>query len=53
LITGSGDLAEEAAGNPDQIAEIAAGLAEANRGEFASAADLAAVVAKYVDLPKP
>jgi len=31
-----------------QLAEIEAGLAEANRGEFARAADLAAVVGKYV-----
>lgn len=31
-----------------QIAEIEAGLAEADRGEFASADDLARVVAKYV-----
>lgn len=31
-----------------QIAEIEAGLAEADRGEFASDADLARVVAKYV-----
>jgi len=32
-----------------QLAEIEAGLAEANRGEFARAADLAAVVGKYVN----
>jgi len=31
-----------------QIAEIEAGIAEADRGEFASADDLARVVAKYV-----
>lgn len=31
-----------------QIAEIEAGLAEADRGEFASADELAQVVAKYV-----
>ncbi|MBS1164591.1 MAG: hypothetical protein H6R00_616 [Proteobacteria bacterium] len=31
-----------------QIAEIEAGLSEADRGEFASADDLARVVAKYV-----
>ncbi|MDK9695629.1 MAG: CopG family ribbon-helix-helix protein [Siculibacillus sp.] len=31
-----------------QIAEIEAGMAEADRGEFASADDLARVVAKYV-----
>lgn len=31
-----------------QIAEIEAGLAEADRGDFASADDLARVVAKYV-----
>lgn len=31
-----------------QLAEIEAGLAEANRGEFASAAEVADVVAKYV-----
>ena len=31
-----------------QIAEIEAGIAEADRGEFASAEDLARVVAKYV-----
>lgn len=31
-----------------QIAEIEAGLAEADRGAFASADDLARVVAKYV-----
>lgn len=31
-----------------QIAEIEAGLLEAERGEFASADDLAKVVAKYV-----
>ena len=30
-----------------QIAEIEAGLTEADRGEFASAEDLARVVAKY------
>ncbi len=30
-----------------QLAEIEAGLAEADRGEFASAADVAQVVAKY------
>jgi predicted transcriptional regulator len=30
-----------------QIAEIEAGLAEADRGEFASAEDLARVVARY------
>jgi predicted transcriptional regulator len=31
-----------------QIAEIEAGIAEADRGEFASADDLARVVARYV-----
>ncbi|MBB6489181.1 CopG family ribbon-helix-helix protein [Rhizobium lusitanum] len=31
-----------------QLAEIEAGLAEANRGEFASDDDLAKVVGKYV-----
>ena len=31
-----------------QLAEIEAGLAEADRGEFASEADLARVVGKYV-----
>lgn len=31
-----------------QLAEIEAGLAEANRGEFASAQDVSAVVGKYV-----
>lgn len=31
-----------------QLAEIEAGLAEADRGEFASDADLARVVGKYV-----
>lgn len=31
-----------------QLAEIEAGLAEADRGEFASADELARVVAKYV-----
>ncbi|PIO96962.1 CopG family ribbon-helix-helix protein [Pleomorphomonas carboxyditropha] len=31
-----------------QIAEIEAGLAEADRGEFAAADDLSRVVAKYV-----
>jgi predicted transcriptional regulator len=31
-----------------QLAEIEAGLADADRGEFASADDLARVVAKYV-----
>ncbi|MCM5555214.1 CopG family ribbon-helix-helix protein [Pleomorphomonas sp. NRK KF1] len=31
-----------------QIAEIEAGLAEADQGEFATADDLSAVVAKYV-----
>jgi len=31
-----------------QLAEIEAGLAEAERGEFASEADLARVVGKYV-----
>lgn len=31
-----------------QIAEIEAGLAEADRGDFASAEDLARVVARYV-----
>lgn len=31
-----------------QIAEIEAGLAEAEKGEFASSEDLARVVAKYV-----
>lgn len=31
-----------------QLAEIQAGIAEADRGEFATAADLADVVAKYV-----
>ena len=31
-----------------QIAEIEAGLAEADRGDFASAEDLARVVSKYV-----
>lgn len=31
-----------------QIAEIEAGIAEADRGEFASAEDLARVVARYV-----
>ena len=31
-----------------QIAEIEAGITEADRGEFASADDLARVVAKYV-----
>ena len=34
-----------------QLAEIEAGLAEADRGEFASAESLAAVVAKYVKRP--
>lgn len=32
-----------------QLAEIEAGLAEADRGDFASAADLASVIAKYVN----
>jgi predicted transcriptional regulator len=31
-----------------QLAEIEAGLEEANRGEFASEEDLAAVIAKYI-----
>ena len=31
-----------------QLAEIEAGLAEADRGEFASAAEVALVVGKYV-----
>jgi predicted transcriptional regulator len=31
-----------------QLAEIEAGLAEAERGEFASAAELAHVVGKYI-----
>lgn len=31
-----------------QLAEIEAGLAEADRGEFASAAEVAQVVGKYV-----
>jgi predicted transcriptional regulator len=31
-----------------QLAEIEAGLAEAQRGEFADDAELAAVIAKYV-----
>jgi predicted transcriptional regulator len=31
-----------------QVAEIEAGLAEADRGEFASDADVARVIAKYV-----
>lgn len=31
-----------------QLAEIEAGLAEADRGEFASAAELASVTSKYV-----
>jgi predicted transcriptional regulator len=31
-----------------QIAEIEAGLAEADRGDFASAGDVAAVFAKYI-----
>lgn len=31
-----------------QIAEIEAGLAEANRDEFATADDLSRVIAKYV-----
>jgi predicted transcriptional regulator len=31
-----------------QLAEIEAGIAEADRGEFASPAELAAVVGKYV-----
>jgi predicted transcriptional regulator len=35
-----------------QIAEIEAGLAEADRGEFADAADLAQVVAKYITPPR-
>lgn len=35
-----------------QIAEIEAGLLEADRGDFASAADLAQVVAKYVTPPR-
>lgn len=34
-----------------QLAEIEAGLAEADRGEFASAEALADVVAKYVKRP--
>jgi predicted transcriptional regulator len=33
-----------------QLAEIEAGLAEANRGDFASAVDLASVVNKYVKI---
>lgn len=32
-----------------QLAEIEAGVAEADRGDFASASDLAKVVAKYVN----
>ena len=34
-----------------QLAEIEAGLAEADRGEFASADDVTDVVGKYVNLP--
>jgi predicted transcriptional regulator len=36
-----------------QLAEIEAGLAEANRGDFASAVDLASVVSKYVKIASP
>jgi predicted transcriptional regulator len=36
-----------------QLAEIEAGLAEANRGDFASAVDLASVVSKYVKTASP
>jgi predicted transcriptional regulator len=36
-----------------QLAEIEAGLAEANRGEFASAEALADVIAKYVKPVRP
>lgn len=32
-----------------QLAEIEAGLLEAERGDFASAADLASVIGEYVD----
>ncbi len=35
-----------------QIAEIEAGAAEADRGEFAATEELARVVAKYVDLAR-
>lgn len=35
-----------------QIAEIEAGLAEADRGEFASTAELAQIVAKHVAPPR-
>lgn len=34
-----------------QLAEIEAGIAEADRGEFASDDDVARVVAKYVKVP--
>ena len=36
-----------------QLAEIEAGLAEADRGEFASAEDVANVVGKYVKSDRP
>ncbi len=36
-----------------QLAEIEAGLAEADRGEFASAEELASVVSKYVKPARP
>jgi predicted transcriptional regulator len=36
-----------------QIADIEAGIAEADGGEFAGAADLAAVVEKYAKPAKP
>ena len=41
-------MAKEAAAHDEwQLAEIAAGLAEANRGEFASDAEVERVFAKY------
>jgi predicted transcriptional regulator len=40
-------IPDETAHKANQIAEVEAALAEADRGDFASAADLADVIGKY------
>ncbi|WP_145634603.1 hypothetical protein [Neorhizobium alkalisoli] len=48
MVDFTAQVAEETAINLSQIAEIEAGLAEADRCEFASEEELATVIAKYV-----
>lgn len=43
-------VADDVATKLEQLAEIEAGLAEADRGEFATDAELASVIEKYVEL---